>query len=868
MKKLILIDGNSIVYRAYFATAYSGANLMQTTSGIYTNALFAFINMFEKIVTDDDQYILVAFDTKEPTKRHNMYSDYKAGRSKMPEELFSQLELINEYLNVCGIKFYSQAGYEADDIIGFFSKQKNFDINIYSSDKDLLQLVNQNVKVHLLKKGMTEVDTYTPTKITDKYGLSFEQMIDLKSLMGDKSDNIPGIPGVGEKTAIKLLKKYSTLEEILEKGLEIGGSLGTKIVENKNLALLSKRLVTIDIDSKLSIDINDLERKKSKLIDKVKFLQKYELHNLAKKISHKIEREEWSFQNINTDERLKEILVSLSAVFFEFSSFNYHKSELWGVGISNSLGNFFLDSEFAMKSKVFKNFMIDENQKKLTYNAKAIKVYMAWNEINVKGIEFDLLLSAYTINAHLGKEEFKRVVANFSYDDIEYDENIYGKGKKKSIPEDDSHKRHIVSKAKAIGHLFKDQIKMLKDYNQYELYKNIELPLSDVLSSMEFEGIGIDKDFLENLSLIFKDKLNNLEKEIFSYTKNKFNISSPKQLGEILFNELKLPFSQKNKTGFSTNADILNKLIDIHPIISLILKYRMISKLNSTYVDGIRNHIMDDGKIHTIYKQALTTTGRLSSVEPNLQNIPIRTEEGKLIRKIFKASNNRYFLGSDYSQIELRVLAHVAKSKTLIDTFNRDEDVHNMTAKKVFGVEEIDSEMRRVAKAVNFGIIYGISSWSLAEDIKTSQKKAQDFIDTYFSVYPEIKTYMNDIVEYAKKNKYVETILKRRRYIPELDSKIFSVRKFGERTALNAPIQGSAADIIKLAMIKLKDKLQKNNLKSKLILQVHDELILEVLEEELEEVKEILRNVMENAYELSVNLKTSMSFGKSWVEVK
>lgn len=868
MKKLILIDGNSILFRAYFATAYPGATLMQTSKGEYTNALFAFINMFEKIVSDEDDQILVAFDTKEPTKRHEAYEAYKAGRAKMPEELASQFSMINDYLDVMGIMHYRQAGYEADDIIGTFSKLKDYDVHIYSSDKDLLQLVDDHVTVHLLKKGMKEVHDFTPQKLLEVYELTQHQMIDLKALMGDPSDNIPGVPGVGEKTAIKLLKEYQTVDHVLANADQIKGKLGEKIKENIDLAKLSKSLVTIDTQAKLDITSKDIQRKTVDQQARMHFLQKYELHMLARDIQVDKKASTWEFEWIQTETQLQKYIVSESALYIELSDTNYHRADLWGIGIATSNHQGFLDPTFALQSETFKAYLENETIKKWTYDLKACIVFMKWHGIEVKGIEFDLLLSAYIINAHLGKEEFKRIVAAFSYDDVDYEETIYGKGVKKGLPEDLKHQRHIASKARAIYKLKSSQIKALEKETQYDLYKHVELPLAHVLADMEYEGIVVDKDVLNELGKDFKQRLESLEQTIIELAGKPFNVASPKQLGEILFEDLQLPHAKKTKTGYSTNAEVLEKIRHHHPIIEHILNFRMLSKLNSTYVEGLRPHIMEDGKIHTIYMQALTTTGRLSSVEPNLQNIPIRNEEGRLIRKIFKASNQRYLVGADYSQIELRVLAHIADVKPLIQAFNEGKDIHEQTARQVFNIDVVSSEQRRAAKAVNFGIIYGISAWSLADDIHVSQKDAQAFIDTYLTIYPEIKTYMESTVAFAKANDYVETILNRRRYIPELKSPVFMQRAFGERTAMNAPIQGSAADILKLAMIHLHQALTEKGLNSKMILQVHDELILDVYEDELEEVKILLEQTMRDAYPMKVSLKTSLDVGRSWYEVK
>ena len=517
---------------------------------------------------------------------------------------------------------------------------------------------------------------------------------------------------------------------------------------------------------------------------------------------------------------------------------------------------------------MFKAFLEDTTKKKYVYDAKAMYVFFKWRDIHLKGVTSDLLLSSYIINAHLGKEEFNRVVSAFDYVGVAYEEDIYGKGVKRGLPEDLSHHAHIVSKAKAIQDLKDTQDQLLKDKNQYHLLYDVELPLSFVLGDMEFSGIDANIETLNQMGETLKKKIEVLEKDIYTLAGMTFNIASPKQLGEVLFEHLELPASKKTKTGYSTNVDVLEKLKKHHPIIEHILTYRSVTKLYSTYIEGLRPYILEDGKIHTIYMQALTTTGRLSSTDPNLQNIPIRTEEGRLIRQIFHASNGATLLGADYSQIELRVLAHIANVTVLIESFNNGEDIHEQTAKKVFHVNEVSKEQRRQAKAVNFGIIYGISAWSLADDIHVSQKEAQQFIDTYLTIYPEIKSYMEETVAFAKANGYVETILKRRRYIPELQSSVYMQRAFGERTAMNAPIQGSAADIIKLAMIELHRQLKEHQLRSSLILQVHDELILNVYEEELETVSKFVEEAMKHAIEMHVSLDISMDTGHTWYEVK
>lgn len=872
MQKLILIDGNSIMFRAYYATAYPGAKIMQSGSGVYTNALFAFVGMFEKIITDDTHYALVAFDTKEPTKRHLAYEGYKAGRVKMPEELIMQIPLIDEYIKLSGVTTYSKAGYEADDIIGTLAKeasQKGYQVEVYSSDKDLLQLVDKNITVYLLKKGMKDVHRFDPESLLEAYGLTHEQMIDLKALMGDPSDNISGVPGVGEKTAIKLLQTYGSLENIYAHQDEIGGKLGENIRNFEHLARQSKDLVTIDIDAKIDYQVKDLKKHEVKTNELMSFFQSYDLHVFVKKMELPTQKhEDWTYQIIQDEHELGKILKSELAIHFELSDYNYHKAELWGVGISDGKNHYYLSPEFALTSINFQMYLSDSSIIKYVYDYKATKVFLLWNQLNLEGVEFDLLLAAYLINSHLGKEEFKRIVSAFDYEDILYDDVVYGKGAKKGLPEKEIYERHITSKAKAIFELRKPLLKQLKDQEQLHLLIELEIPLSEVLAEMEYTGLLVDQKELDLQDQDLSERIKSIENQIHELAGESFNISSPKQLGEILFDKLGLPNGKKTKTGYSTNVEVLEKLQGKHPIIDLIMDYRQLSKLHSTYIIGIRQNLFDDGKVHTIYMQALTTTGRLSSLDPNLQNIPIRSEEGRKIRKLFIAEPHEYLLGADYSQIELRVLADMANVKSLIEAFNKHEDIHTKTAQDVFHVQEVTSEQRRAAKAVNFGIIYGIGAWSLSEDIHVSPKQAQAFIDQYLSIYPEIKDYMENIVQFAKDHEYVETMMKRRRYIPELKSPVFMQRAFGERTALNAPIQGSAADILKKAMVDLYHYLKKNKKKSKILLQVHDELILEVPESELKEMQEIVPQMMGSAIKLKVELETSCDVGTTWYDLK
>ncbi|VEU82644.1 DNA polymerase I [Acholeplasma hippikon] len=877
MKKLTLVDGNSLLFRAYYATAYPGAKILQTSTGIYTNAVFAFANMLEKIIEVGNGHMLIAFDTGKPTKRHLAYEGYKAGRKAMPEELASQIPLIHELIKYLGIKEFSFEGYEADDIIGTLAKRAakaGYEVDVYSSDRDLLQLVDEKITVHMLKSGMKVVEDYTPETLLERYGLTHEQFVDLKALMGDQSDNIPGVPGVGEKTAVTLLQKYKNLETIIEKKEEITGKLGEKIREHAESAIFSKELSTIDTDAPLPFGVEDTLVNDVMEEELINFYKRLELKQLViqtrKKSDIKAEPKnfEYNYEAIETEEKLTEILNKDLSVYFEFSDFNYHKATLWGIGLSDGIKSYFVSKELFDESDALKTYLSNPNYKKFTYNFKGVLVYLMHHGLSIENVTYDLLLAAYIIKSSIGKEDFTNIAQLFDIQHLSYDEEIYGKGAKKALPLIVSdYENHISKKAFVIVELMDKTLEILKEREQLHLLNEIELPLSKVIAEMEFEGLLVDQEELLNQTKNLESRIKVLKDEIIDLAGKNFNIDSPKQLGDVLFETLGLPNGKKTKTGYSTDVEVLTYLYDRHPIIPKVMEYRQLTKLYSTYLIGIKESIFKDGKVHTIFNQALTLTGRLSSLEPNLQNIPTRTEEGRLIRKIFVPKPGNYLLGADYSQIELRVLADMADVKNLQEAFLHGEDIHTSTAKKVFHVETVDSEQRRKAKAVNFGIIYGIGAWSLSEDINVTVKEAEAFIQRYLEVYPEIKQYMTDIVEFAKKHGYVETIMKRRRYIPELESKVFQLREFGKRTALNAPVQGSAADIIKVAMINLYKYLKENNKKSKLILQVHDELILDTVLEELEEMKIMVPKIMKEAVKLKVNLDTSCDTGKTWYDL-
>ena len=872
MKKLILIDGSNIMFRAYYGTAYSG-NLMQNSKGQYTNAVFGFVNMINAILREDFTHLLVAFDKGKKTFRHVDFPDYKGGRKPMPEEFRSQIDLIKESLDVLGVAQREISLIEADDIIGTYSKEyyDDFDqIEIISNDKDLLQLLNDKVSMRSSKKGKKDNVLYTPNFLKEEMNVFPNQITDLKGLMGDSSDNLPGIPGVGEKTAVKLLDEYLTLEGVIDAKENLKGKLGERVREHYEDAILCKKIATIKTDVELEYTLEDVLYKGVKEDEMIEFFKKLELHSFIKKYNKKknSNSEIFEYKIIQDIFELDKILISESFITLETFNPYYHLAEALGFGIVNKLGNFFIPYDLLHQSLGMQMFLSDDSIKKSVFNLKMMKVVLMKDNYDITGVDFDLLLAAYILNPNNTKEDFRVIVTNFDYDDVPYLEEIYQKGVKYSIPPLKKYSMYAVKKAYAIKNLKEDMIKSLKMNNQLSLLNNLEIPLASVLANMEFEGINVDRDKLDSLNVEIKTKIDKVVKEIHFLAGIEFNIASPKQLGEILFDKLKLPFAKRTKTGYSTNVDVLNKLKRHHPIIEKIMTFRTLSKLYSTYIVGLENSILGDDKIHTIYRQAFTSTGRLSSVEPNLQNIPIRYPEGREIRKVFIPRKGNSLLASDYSQIELRVLAHMAKESTLIEAFKNDEDIHTKIAEQIFEKDNISSLERRQAKAVNFGIIYGQSAWGLSEEINISKKDAERFINKYYNTFSGIKVFMDKVVNDAINFGYVSTLLNRRRYLPELKSSVYMQREAGKRNAMNAPIQGSAADIIKLAMIKISNRMNEKKLKSKLLLQIHDELVFDVYNDEIEIMDKLVKDIMENCIKLLVPLKVDKSFGKNLFETK
>ncbi|QFT90148.1 DNA polymerase I [Bacillus sp. THAF10] len=873
--KLVLIDGNSIAYRAFFALP-----LLSNEKGIHTNAIYGFTMILMRILEEEKPtHMLVAFDAGKTTFRHKTFGEYKGGRQKTPPELSEQFSFLRELLDAYNIKRYELENYEADDIIGTLAKQAaqdDFVVKIISGDKDLTQLASDKITIDITKKGITDVDSYTPSFIQEKYGLNVDQIIDMKGLMGDSSDNIPGVPGVGEKTAIKLLKEFGTIETLLESIDSVSGKkLKEKLEENKEQAIMSKELATIMTEAPISIAVDDLTYDGYDAKKVISIFKELSFNSLLDKLGETDEEVTEDLEDIKFDvleEVKEEHFAKENFLLVEVLDENYHRADIQGVALVNETGNYFIPTEVALKSEAFASFAADAKKKKAVFDAKRAIVALKWKGIELNGIDFDLIIASYIVNPSETSADLADIARKQGYYQIETDEAVYGKGAKRSIPDQDKVANHLVRKTLAMQEMKENFIHELKDNEQLELFEELEMPLSLVLAEMEAMGIKVDKDRLEEMGKDLSEKLDEIEQKIHELAGEPFNINSPKQLGVILFEKLELPPVKKTKTGYSTSADVLEKLADKHEIIQQILHYRQLGKLKSTYIEGLLKVIhTNTNKIHTRFNQVLTQTGRLSSIDPNLQNIPIRLEEGRKIREAFIPSNEDWLIfAADYSQIELRVLAHIANDEKLIQAFKEDADIHTKTAMDVFHVskDEVTSNMRRQAKAVNFGIVYGISDYGLSQSLGITRKDAKTFIDRYLESFPGVKEYMEESVREAKDKGYVTTLLHRRRYLPEITSSNFNLRSFAERTAMNTPIQGSAADIIKVAMIRMAERLEKENMKANLLLQVHDELVFEAPQEEVEKLKKIVPEVMEQAVELKVPLKVDYSYGSTWYDAK
>ena len=879
MDKIILLDGNSLSYRAYYAMPS-----LKNKKGLYTNSVYGFTLMLEKILEDTKpKYALVAFDKGKETFRHKSYEAYKGTRDKTPNELVEQFGYVRELLDSYGIKYEEHLDYEADDIIGSYAKiaeKAGLEVIIVSGDKDLTQLASDNITVYYTKRGVTEIDYYTPEFINEKYGLTPQQIIDMKGLMGDKSDNIPGIPGVGEKTAIKLLTEYETVENVLENIDNISGKkLKERLTEGKEDAILNKKLATIFTDVPVDNKIEDLtfkedREKKKELFEKlefVSFLRKLSQENSSEDAGESETKEENIKKDIKIQIADKDTKLDFknSALHIECYTEDYQNSDVLGVSVYvDDIVYIFSEENFFDNKYVIE--YLQSQEEKTVYDIKKIIYIAKKNNIEINGDVFDIKIANYLIDV-TSKSEIDKIVFNYLGEIISSNEEIYGKGAKRSLPTQEVLNSYIAKIAASILEVKPLMIKRLEEENMLDLYKNIEIKVARVLANMEFEGIHVSKKALDEMSQEFDERIKVLEGSIYTLAGSEFNIASPKQLGVVLFEDLGLPVVKKTKTGYSTAVEVLEQLQYKHDIIPLIMEYRTLTKLNSTYAKGLVKDITREGKIHTRYEQTLTQTGRLSSVNPNLQNIPTRIEEGKKIRKAFiPASSDRVILSIDYSQIELRVLAHIAQDKGMIDAFKHDVDIHTKTASDVNGVplDEVTPTMRREAKAVNFGIVYGISDFGLSNNLGITRKRAKEFIEKYLETFKGVDKYMTDIVEFAKEHGYVETLYNRRRSLPEITAKNKIIANLNARIAMNTPIQGTAADIIKIAMISAYNYIEESKVDAKLLLQVHDELIFDVSKDILEEFTDKMVAIMEEAANLDVKLKAEASSGPSWYEAK
>ena len=870
MKKIILVDGNNLLFRSFYATAYQGV-IMKNSKGFPTNALYGFINMMNKIIKEEEpNYILVAFD-KGKTFRHDKYDSYKAGRIEMPDELKLQFPKAKEVLDAFGIKHFEIDNYEADDIIGTLARivdeDDEFIATIVSSDKDLLQLISDEVVVKLLKQSghiMMNRDEFMKT-----YQVEPARMVDLKALMGDASDHIPGVKGIGEKTAINLLAKYGTLDNLYANIDSVTGKTKEKLLADKDNAYMSYDLATIYKEVPLDFTLEDCKYGITDKSQLANILEELEFHSLLRKLDLEGSVEEKREEKEDTKELVIDDIEQFKnkdfAYYLETRGSIYSKSEILGIGIYDGEKGYFINKDNIEKYKD----IFSSDVWKFTYDYKKSLVVLNYLDIKFKNVSFDTMIAAYLLD-YVVKDDISFVARSFDYQLPIY-EDTYGTDKRPIELEEERLKEICCQKAQFIYETRERLLKELSDDGELDLFNNIEMPLAEVLADMEITGIKVDVDYLTNVELELKEKLEEKEKEIYELSGVEFNIMSPSQLSKVLFEYLAIPYPKKVKDNkYSTSKDILDKIIDFHPIVSKILEYRTLAKLYTNYAVGLKAEVREDGRIHTIFTQTLTRTGRLSSISPNLQNIPARAEYSALIRKAFVPDENSKILSSDYSQVELRIFASMSKATNLINAFVNNEDIHTRTAADIFKVDmsSVTKDMRRTAKAVNFGILYGISSFGLSEDLGIDVKTAKKFIDDYLETYPGIRDFQAKEIADAYANGYVRTLMNRKRVIEELKNKNYMIRSSGERMALNTPIQGTAADILKKAMVEIYREFNKRNLKSKMLIQVHDELVFNVLDTELDEVSEIVRDIMENTFKIDVPLKVDIEIGNNWYEAK
>lgn len=934
-KKLLLIDGNSVAFRAFYAL-YKQVDRFVNREGLHTSAIYAFKNMLDVVMErEKPDNVLVAFDAGKTTFRTAMFDDYKGQRSKTPIELLEQLPYLREMLDHLGLKSYSLVNYEADDIIGTLAKEgeeAGFNVVVLTGDRDLTQLATEKVRVDVTVRGVNEIEHYTPEFVEEKMGVTPRQIIDIKALTGDTSDNYPGVTKVGKVTAGKLIKEFGSVEGIYENLDDMKKSkLKENLINDKEQAFLSKTLATIKQDAPLEVSIKDTDVEPINYPELSKFYDKMDFKVFSAKLKAQLasetaldlsapsntEQGEQTTQTdlfstssqventvatdspnavfpVNTKKQEYEVLtmdnlndVDLSNLhttkdssednsidfYLAMLGDNYHEADFVGFAFANGDNFYVSDDVTLLQEEKLKTMLEDEEINKNVFDLKRVTVGLKRLDIEAAGLGYDMLLASYLINNDNNSNDVGTVAQGYDYFNLATDEEVYGKGVKKALPINVADfYQHLVNKVVAIRALKPELLKRLAEHEQDSLFDEIEIPLAKVLAGMEIQGIKVEASTLTTMQNDLAIRLNDIEQKIYKEAGEEFNLNSPKQLGHILFEKLGLPPVKKTKTGFSTSAEVLEELKDKSPIVADILEYRQIAKIQSTYVIGLLKSIHPDHKIHTRYIQTLTATGRLSSADPNLQNIPVRIDEGKQIRKAFVPSEEGWSIfSSDYSQIELRVLAHVSGDANMQAAFKNGQDIHATTAMKIFKLDspdEVTKLLRRQAKAVNFGIVYGISDFGLAKNVGTTRKQAKEFIAGYFDTYPQVEQFMQDSVKQARETGFVETIMHRRRYLPDIHAKNFNLRSFAERTAMNSPIQGGAADIIKIAMINMQKKIKEENLKTRMLLQVHDELIFEVPDSELEIVKKLVPSVMDSAVKLDVPLVVDYGYGKTWYEVK
>ena len=901
MEKLVVIDGNSILNRAFYGIM--GSKMLMTADGTYTNAVYGFLAIMFKMMEEiNPNYMVVAFDVKAPTKRHEMYKDYKGTRKGMPDELASQMPIIKEVLKAMNIKVIEMAGYEADDILGTLSRygeSKGLEVRLLTGDRDSFQLATDKTTIMLprTKGGKTETEFFDRDKILETYGVEPLQMIEVKGLMGDSSDNIPGVPGIGEKTALTLIKTYGTIDELYKKlendeATTVKGKTKEKLIENKELAYLSKTLGTINVEAPIEKNLEDYKVEEWNKPEVYKLFKELRFNRYIERFSltagdiqtENVQNEKFKFETkILEENEAEEIfkIVKKEKEFYYLSEIKICENtelviakEIVKIYFYVKEKNTVYVADFKKYEKDLKEIFENTEILKISHDIKIDFILLKQQNVEAENMMFDVKIAGYLLNATSGA--YKIADLTSLYINYDLDEHIDSKQNEQTSLFDEVEKQKEYDELKASETYFLMQLKpvleeKLKEINSYKLFEEIEMPTAEVLANMQYNGVYVDEKEILKFGNHLKKELEELRIDIYRQAGEEFNVNSTQQLGKILFEKLGLTAGKKNKNGYATDVETLEKIREEHPIVSKILEYRKIMKLNSTYVEGLLPYIHEKtGRIHSYFHQTVTATGRLSSTDPNLQNIPTRTELGRKLRKVFKAQENKIFVDADYSQIELRVLAHMSKDEIMVEAFKTDQDIHTICASQVFKVpvEKVSKQLRSRAKAVNFGIVYGISDFGLAEQIDIKRKEAKEYIEQYLETYSGIKSFMSDIVEHAKEKGYVETEFGRRRYIPELASKNYMVRQFGQRAAMNTPIQGTAADIMKIAMIKVYNELKKRNLKSKIVLQIHDEMLIETELSEKEEVYEILKQSMENAVQLSVPLKVEIEEGKSWYQAK